>query len=478
MIRLKNLINNQLIFFFITKYASYFILFIRGILIAKFLGPVLFGTWGFLTLVLQYLSYTNFGLQYSLNVELAVNPHYSNNQKRELIGNALSISFFVSLLLVLISCFFVRSDISYFSKFSFNQYVVYITIITILNNFQQLFINIYRVYDKLSRISINELINSTIPLIVAILFQGTHLILFLLFSIIISYMISLFIFIKNSPMTLKLSFNYQNSVTLLSIGIPLLIYNLSYYLITISSRTIISLYYSVEVMGYYTFANSLTTASLLGINAIGWVYFPKIISKLKLLDSNLVAEKLVQQVNSLYGTSVFIIVFILISIIPIIFRFLPQYEMASDTLRILLLSQTILSVSFGYNCLAIARKKQISVALISTSSMIIVIIIGLVIVGLNFNFVWVAISVFIGSIIYSTLQSIIGSFSLEIHSYRRFFSLFPWKNIVSTFIILLGIISNKSLLGIFTGVIFFIITNKTDILNLLKLINSQIISSH
>jgi O-antigen/teichoic acid export membrane protein len=231
-------------------------------------------------------------------------------------------------------------------------------------------------------------------------------------------------------------------------------------------------------MGYYTFANSLTTASLLGINAIGWVYFPKIISKLKLLDSNLVAEKLVQQVNSLYGTSVFIIVFILISIIPIIFRFLPQYELASDTLIILLLSQIILSVSFGYNCLAIARKKQISVALIATSSMIIVIIIGLVIVRLNLNFVWVAISVFIGSIIYSTLQSIIGSFSLGIHSYRRFFSLFPWKNIISTIIILLGIISNKSLLGIFTGVIFFIITNKTDILNLLKLINSQIISSY
>ena len=56
--------NKNLLFFIFSRYFNYGILFIRGLVLAKFLGPVSFGIWGFLTLILQYFTYSTLGINY------------------------------------------------------------------------------------------------------------------------------------------------------------------------------------------------------------------------------------------------------------------------------------------------------------------------------------------------------------------------------------------------------------------------------
>lgn len=462
-----NLLSNPIFLFTITRYASYGIQFLRGLLIAKFLGPYYFGIWGFLTLSLQYLSYTNFGIQYAVTVEMSTDSdtHHDN----QIPSVAFSVTVIFAILLSLLGYGFQIISINLFEKYNFNQYVFSIFLITGLTHLQLVLTNIYRIYRRLSRIALIELISAITLLLVAIIFEGEYLIDALLVAMVVSGLFSIFIYLFRPPIKISFTSNLRILKSLFVIGMPLLIYNVSFYLIMVSARTILSIFYSVETMGYYSFANAITTATLLGLSSIVWVMFPEILSRTHEGIDNRIAKETVDKVNNLYGTSVFLVVFAMIFILPVIFLFLPQYKPALNTVTILLLSQAILSLSFGYNSVAIARKRQGQVAWISIITVVLVTVLSLSFSYLNFNFEWIAVSVLIGTLMYTLLQSRLGyqilkSDQTDIHSIIK---IIPIGGILAVFCFLLGSFTNNIIIGGLIGVVIFSLINREQLRSVL-----------
>ena len=63
------------------KYIALIIVFVKGIVSAKVLGPELLGVLGNLLLVLSYLSYSSLGILYSMNREYVIHEARGDNVK-------------------------------------------------------------------------------------------------------------------------------------------------------------------------------------------------------------------------------------------------------------------------------------------------------------------------------------------------------------------------------------------------------------
>jgi hypothetical protein len=230
----------------------------------------------------------------------------------------------------------------------------------------------------------------------------------------------------------------------------------------VAGRTVLGVFYSVETMGYYSLANSIANATLLGFKAVSWVVFPDILSKIYDGVSDRAAAKTVQEISDLYSTSVFLTVFGMILLFPLLFSFLPQYKPAEVTLDILLLSQAILSVCFGYNAVAIARKNQLKVAGISIIATAVVAGFSLLVAFLKLPFVWIAVAILAGSFVFTLLQARLGYRTIN-KGYVQdgyFKSILPLGSFVAVLFSLIGSLSGYTILGGLIGLAIFSIANK------------------
>lgn len=454
---LQRILQNHIILFTGSRYLGYGLQLIRGIWVAQILGPYFFGVWGFLMLVQQYLSYTSLGLQYAVNVELATATEKDITHKERIIHTAFTATVGLTFVLILSGLVIQIFALPLFAKYSFNQYAFAISLIVGLLHIRQVLTNVYRIYGQLGRIAVTELFEATVILLAALWFRGEQLIFAQLGAMVLSGLFGVVVFLYNPPFQLAFSFDRNYTLQMIKIGIPLLTYSLSFQLITMSARTMISAFYSVETMGYYSLANTITTATLLGLNAITWVVFPNVLANVRDGLPLETVKVTVQKVNTLYSTAVFLLVFGLIIVLPFLFLMLPQYQASGSILEILLLSQAVLSLSFGYNCVAIARKQQLQVAIISMAAVVVVVIFGLITSWLHWDYSWVAVGVLLGALVFTAWQSQIGMrlVSGEKATMKDLTAVFPWASLVAVLCFLLGGVTNGRLFWQSIGLVVF-----------------------
>lgn len=472
--KLTDLLKNKIVLFTASRYLSYGLLFVRGFLLAKFLGPYFFGIWGVITLYQQYISFSGLGLQYAINTELAITEQDQKDKITRLIGTSIVMTFWILCVLLVVSVVVQFAHIELFKSKDSYQYAISIFLIGALQHFQQLFFNIYRVYNLLFKVAVSEVLVALATLVVVFIFQKEDLLSALLISWIASLLISNILFIIKPPFKISLKFSKQEAKILLNLGLPLLFYSISFYLIMISSRTIISVFYDVEVMGYYSFANNIANATLLGINAIAWIFYPIIINKLKEGTPQDEVKSVLEKVTNLYSTTVTFVVFIAIILSPIIYLYLDKYTPTKGALNILLLAQAIMASNFAFNTLAIARKKQNTIAIYSFIGMFIAVGLGLLFAFLKLPFAWLAVSVFIGYMVFSILVIRFGLKLSNIASYK-FQEAFPWSLQLSLLLFLVGALLNQyTLLFYIFGLFLFVFFRINHIKQLVQYIQSKI----
>lgn len=416
-------------------------------------------------LVQQYLINTTLGVEYALNVELSIHKVKDYKRDSELISSAINLLLSIFIILFILTALYKFTTVQFFEKYDFKNFSIEIFFLVCVAELQQIFSNICRAYERLDLIIVYEFVFSFLPFMAIFFFQGNELIHAELTSMIIAGMIGNYLFFKKTPFVYSFLIDLSLIKKLILIGIPLLLYNFSFNLILIASRTIISIYYSVEEMGLFSFANSLSGAILLGISSIAWVIFPKVLSKLSNDEDGEFLKRNTQFINEIYSLAVLLLIFISILVLPIIFVFLKEYKAIEPVLVILLLTQGILSTSFAYNSLAIAKKKHLKVALLSFLSVIIIVIFSFICAFLKLNIIWIAISTFIGVALFSILQIILSSKLLgENEGYTKILiSIYPIHNI---FIIGIFLISD-SLPGAymikFIGFVLFVFFNRKKI---------------
>jgi hypothetical protein len=169
----------------------------------------------------------------------------------------------------------------------------------------------------------------------------------------------------------------------------------------------------------------------------------------------------VQKVNDLFGTAVFVMVFAVTLSLPLLFMILPRFEPVKGTLSILLLSQAVFSLCVGYNCLAIARNKQIAVATISLVSVAVVLVLCLAAALLHLPYIWVSISVLVGAIVFTIQQSKMAAriINLKVYSFGHPSSILPAGSILAIVACVVGNLVDYTYLGGLIGAVIYAITN-------------------
>ncbi|MFW6130235.1 MAG: lipopolysaccharide biosynthesis protein [Atribacterota bacterium] len=466
------LLKGKVSIFLINRYLTYFLKFVKTFAIAAVLGPYYFGIWGFITLILQYLSYSNIGLQYSLNVLLSTSEKGNSKNASIIVSSSMIITAFIGFLLLILGIAPFIFGFKIFPKYSFSNYVILVAVIAILRNFNQLFINLYRSYGYLYKISISQFLLEAALLPFVFIYKGEGLINILLWVRIIVYIFSLILFGFNSPVKFSIQIAWEKIILILKRGFNLLVYNASFYLIMVSSRTIISSDYEVQKMGYYSFANNIAYAALMGLGAIAWILFPKMLYKTRSAVPNNKAYDLVSKLMSLYVTFNFLLVFTVITVFPLFIQFLDRYKEVMPTFVFLMLAQGVFSYCFGYSGLAISRKHEIKLATIGFITIIINVLIALFFSRiLHLDYSYIAFGTLLSSSFYviillKTVYNILGLGDKK-NIIKIINEVFSLKIFIPFFIVLVGNFTVYNNYFNITALILFLVLNLSKLLNVI-----------
>jgi len=381
---------------------TYALALVRSLLVARFLGPFLLGIFGFLTLTLQYLAYAGLGLQFAINVELATKPE---SDHRNSISASILFTALIGSVIVLSGILILTLGVQIFNKYSFYHFAPLVGVIAASTMLQQVYTNIFRVCGKLVEIAIAESAAVVVLIALASIFRGDTLIYALLIGMSASAVFAIILFALRMPIQFNWTLKRASVRTLLAIGLPLLMYNASFSLITMVAQSVVSIYYPLKTMGYYTFASGIANVALLGFSSIAWIAYPSILRRTRVGLPDEDVASVTDRANVVFGTAVFLLALAVTIMQPLIFLILPNYTGAGGAIGVLLLAQALLQSSFGFNCLAIARQKQLTVARVSFISVVLVGAFSLFAAKAGLPFIWVAIGVLLGGIFFSLFQA-------------------------------------------------------------------------
>jgi len=236
----------------------------------------------------------------------------------------------------------------------------------------------------------------------------------------------------------------------------------------ISSRTVIGIDYEVEVMGYYSFANSFAHVTFMGLSSIVWIFFPKMLYKLRSGISNDKAKALLGQITPLFVMANFFCIFMVINIFPFLIKFLKQFEGATSTFVFLVLTQGILAYCFGYSELAIARKKEMKLSIYGFITVFINVCIALFISRvLKLPFYYVALGTLISVAYYVVMVHKLGNRILDDRKglFGILKSMFPLGIIIPFVIFLGGNLSGYHIYFNIAGLVIFLVFNYKALIN-------------
>jgi len=144
-----------------------------------------------------------------------------------------------------------------------------------------------------------------------------------------------------------------------------------------------------------------------------------------------------------------------------------------------LLSQAILAISFGYNCVAIAREEHLKVAGISMISAFVVTGLSLLVVLFKLDFMWISVAVLVGACVFTFFQARLGARLFNPKSTTSSFmaSLLPWGSLIASLFFLVGILTGFPTPAGLIGITIFMIMSRHKIGQFLKFVEHKLIQA-
>lgn len=397
--QIKSLISSSFSQFIIIKYMTFFIQFLNSILIAKYLGPFAFGIYSFLTLALQYFSYSTLGINYAVNTIIS-----TKKQKIEIVKkvwqNSLGVILIITLFLFAFGLIFSYFKIDGLEKYSYSKYSFLLVCITITYNYNLLLSNLFRIYGKLKQINFYEGIGPFLILIALIYFKDEIEVIHIVYCLLIKNILSFIVFNIGTPLSFIFNLELRISKILILRGLNLLIYNLSFIFIIVSSRTLVSIFYSVEDLANYSFANSLSYNLLMVAGVFSFLFYPKMINKFSVEKDKGKINLLIKKINSYYLEGIYFLAFISFLLLPILTIYLDQYESMLNIFKILVIGQVLISSTFAHSTYLIAINKESLLTKTGLISIILIVFFGSILSILDFSIEIMTLSVLIASVYY------------------------------------------------------------------------------
>jgi len=366
--RLKEILRNRVMQYIASRYATYFLQFVNSIFIAQKLGPYYLGVYGFVTLIIQYLSQLNFGIPHGLNVMLSTNIRDSKNSNIT-ISASLILVFIISIFSISLLGLINNYSLTASNKYELGDFLYFVMIIVTFGLFNQVFSNIYRIHGKITELAINQTLMPLLSLGAIIIFKDKTLLYGLLYSNVISFILSFIIFIMRFPIRFKFSFEIPQMTILLKKSGFLFLYNLSFYFIFISIKSFVSYYFDVKEFGYFTFTFTMANSFLMLFEALSYLIFPKMLNRFAVLENTQIIIVL-DKIRDVYITSSHMLIHLAIFLFPFLEKILPEYSNTHSSFTYIALTLSIYTISFGYQGLLIARDRERQLSLLALSILI------------------------------------------------------------------------------------------------------------
>lgn len=340
--------------FTLGKYFNYLLLFIRGVLLSLVLDVSSYAKWGIVMYILAYYTLFWFGIP---NIVLTKLKDYELGSKQSslMAGSSFVFVFIISLIylpIIILSDYF-----NFFDKNELNYYVVFLIIIlSVLNEISR---NIARYNNHYLSIWLSDFF-SIIPLIILLLlvpeyFTVNYAIWTLAFSSLLSFLI---LISKIKFLIDPEDFNPYLKL-IYSIGVPLLIFNFSSYLLLIIVRYFLLQNYDDIVIANFNFGWLITNSIFLGLNVINWYLYPTLLKNLT--NNTIKSPKRINHTQFLLFQVLFS--FIIIIFLPPLFEFIienfyTKYPESIIHFKYLLITQFIFYFTFYSSTYLVIMKKN------------------------------------------------------------------------------------------------------------------------
>lgn len=463
----KKIFSNKAILYVISRYATYIIQFINSLFIAIYLGPFYLGIWGFIYLVISYINQLNFGISNSVNVIISVNKQ-DNAYVQKMVGNGLSMIMGLSFLVILFFLISNASNLHIGDRYHFNDYIVPVCIIAILTHLNNYFATIFRVYGKIFAIALNQSLYPLLVLFIIPFFRGESLLWAMVVINCVSFITSSVLFFIQRPLSFKPLFEWDTVKYIQQRGWHLFVYNASFYLILLTTRSFISGNYSVEEFGYFTFSYSLANAVLLLLDSISFLIFPKMLNRFALSD-NEHSQEILKTVRSAYITLSHLLIHLIIMVFPLFIYFFPDYQQASSVFKITALTVVLYTNSFGYESLLMARGYEKNIGIIAFCALILNIILSAILVNVaKVTFEYVIVATLITYLIY---VAILGVYGRKVLGLMNSFSditkdIYPWRMMIPFLISFLMIIFSVPNIYFIIPFLLYLLLNWIDLIKI------------
>ena len=443
------------------KYFVTLIGFIKSILIAKYLGPTLLGSYAYIMLLVEYLTYCNFGVYASMNREASI--YKDDKEKENYVQQILNISLTFSLLITFpILLIFLGLDKlpSGFISDDIFQYRYHIFSLIFLNQLRGFTLRYFRLYERFYLLSIFELVSNTIMLFGIIFFVNKYYLDAAVVFAIIGNTVIVIIGLANLK-NVKLYINKSILKYLILAGIPMVLYALSDKLFTTIDRAMIAHFLPRSDLGYYQFGNTLAVSTIL-------IFYPKFLKSFHYKTEKEQVLRKKTLLNTIYYMEFFstLLVVIGIIIIPLFISFLmPQYFKSILLVKILLIAFSFKPIIFLTSSFLVANDNQSKLLPTTLIALIILAAMNYIVIysghGIN------------GLVIVTAIAFGIYCLALYILIFRKIESLISiWRQYLFLFLGVLIIIAKIPLYFI---LILWLILYYTRITNVVKVIKANII---
>lgn len=459
--------KNKVFLYVSSRYMTYGLQFVNSIILAVVLNDY-FPVYGFILIILQYISLCNLGVPYSLNVFLSLNKE--NEEKMEVL---LSTSFFIYLFIFLFICSFFYLlpflGIHIGSKYQFDQYVLWVLAIGLLAHLNMLMSNYYRVKNRLSEI---VFLQTVIPLFIfiALFFaQGKSLLNIILGIMFLGNLVALLLFMKNVKVkTWKPELSYVGPI--LKKAFYLFLYNTFFYLILLSVRTIVSAQYAVSDFALFTFAFTIANSIVLLFDSFSFLIYPKTIHRLSKANT-FEALSIMKVVRVNYITSMHMVMYIFILLYPFFISFFPQYDLTFKTFSLITMTVVSYSNCFVYSSFLTAKGQEKLLSRLAFMALTINLMIALFLsVILKVSYEYVILSTLISYFIYAILLAYFSVRLLQINlsCFMLTRLLFPVQLFIPFGLQLMLILFDASFVIYPSTLVLFVFLNRKELVDITK----------
>jgi O-antigen/teichoic acid export membrane protein len=330
----KNQILKDIFSYSVSTYLSQSIGMISSIWVASKLGPENFGIYNAILLFLSYAAYSEFGVLSAMGRDLPIYLGKNDLNQAIAIEGAARYTTIIGAIFASLIIFFISLSHNLSIKMSFGMKII--AIVVILQQLYTYHRTVLRCRNNIIELSKQQIINSLITTLLAVLFVFYEGYTGRLYAALIAQALILLYAIYRNPWQKMPKFKFSFSLKIMKVGLPILASGFIISLLTSIDRLMIITFFNATELGYFGLSIMLISIISLIPAMASQVLFPRINFHYGKNDSD------IQQLKSfvlkppliLSAILPFVIGPIFLILPLIITTFLPDYLQGLDSARI------------------------------------------------------------------------------------------------------------------------------------------------